>query len=241
MAQQQQQKNQDKRPTIEILYDAPVRQEDVWSLNVWVVVKGGQSQANRTIILHCDGIARQQAYMIQPDGRTEPIPIIVPANKNWTEIEVAIEGTSLYQKKQITITQPSIASLRHADEWSMLVVGSQGAYTVYVSITEQNRLPLKGIKVRVYDDRHNKKIGEQVTDEFGSVEIPVPEFKEAVKNIVVEAVSTRIPVRKVRLYQRANNKPPAVPEPPDTIQTISEAIKSGYTCGQEALHKQRNP
>lgn len=244
MADQNQQR-QDRRPAIEILNDPPVRREDSYELTIWVVVKRDNNLLDGiTVRIFCSG--RDVGSATTNEGRTNPLMISLPVNTISAWIEAVIDddddrlrGAS--KRKQITI-QPVIPMSKRADEWSTRVVGSEGKYTAYVSVTGQNQLPLEGVLIHVYADRDDNLVGNGYSNKDGLAIISIPKFTEPFKDIIIEAVGTRIKQKKERLYRRHNQRPPKISEPPEEHRTSGfrnalRALWNGWKHGSRLLEE----
>lgn len=240
-----QNRQQEGQLTIEILNEAPIKSEDIWELTIWAIAKRGNNFLEGLSARFLCSAKEIGTETTNSDGHTNPLLVAVPANKTSIQIEVFVEdnrGRMIYKKKEIIFPRPATLDKR-ADEWSTRVVGSEGEYKAYISVTGQNQLPLPGILIHVYFDRGTQLAGDAYTDKDGLAVIAIPQFTEPFKDIIIEAVGTRIKPEKKRLYRRHNQTPPPVPEPKNTDQTsglrnILKAFRRGWKSGEQTMRDQ---
>lgn len=230
--------------TIEILNESPIKGDGGWEIAVWVIVKRGSDPIEGVPIRFLCGATEVGSDTTNSDGRTNSLMIVVPIKKTSVQIEILGEynGQSLYKRKEIFLPRPSTETKR-ADEWSTRVVGSDGDYTAYISVTGQNQLPLPGVLIHVYADRGNTLIGFEYTNNDGLVVIPIKRFTEPFKDIIIEAVGTRLKPESKRLYRRKDQKPPPIPAELETAKPTSglRGLFGAFWSGWEAGKKTKPP
>lgn len=230
MAEQQQQKKEEKKPTIEILHDAPIKSDEGWEITIWTILKKGLTPLDGVMVtVFCSGQEKGSNFT-NSEGRMSPITIIIPKNKPWIQVEVYAQSTpSAFNKKLIPLTQltptagaktPAIPT-RTTDEWNPRATGKDGDYTIYVSLTSQDRLPLSGVLVFAYHLDTKGRLAEGRTDKDGLAVLKLKKFTEKYREIVLEAVGTQMPLKTLRLYgpsmEKKHPKVPAIPEEDENL------------------------
>lgn len=235
-------REQERKMTIEIINETPIRRDDIWELTIWAVVKEGNNPLEgATVRFLCSTKEVGSDNTTNSDGCTNPLPISIPIDKTSVQIQVSAKdngGRSVERKKEIILPRPATSDKR-ADEWSTRVVGSEGEYTAYVSVSGQNQLPLPGVLIHVYFDRGTQLAGPGVyTDKDGLAIVAIQKFTTPFKDIIIEAVGTRIKPEKKRLYRRHDRTPPPVSEPPEDVRQTSglrgifKAFLDGWKSGE---------
>ena len=232
MPDPQNQQRQDRRPTIEILNDAPVKGVGVWEITTWTIVKRGETPLSGVTVRFFSSGQEMGSGVTDSDGRTNPLLVTVPANKTMIHVEVYGDtNPTVSNRKNIVISQGGTQARKTADKWKPVAEGSNGRYVVHISLTSQDRLPLEGVMIHVTDPKQiinmtdtttNDKDDKTLvvsgrTDEDGYIALVIPPFTERYRSFTVTAPGTQLDPEPLRLAGPTPSKWRKPSPPPEEL------------------------
>lgn len=173
-----------------------------WKLTVWATVqRGREMQEGETLDFFQDGRFLGQKDT-DPYGNTEPIECSLPAGTANSIIEARRTigtNTAIYQR---SVDLAKITSSLLPDELNVNAVGENGKYAIVGSITSSAKLPLRGLKVRIFDKRKGTvtPVREETTDAYGDwMGFDLPPFTDPTRAFLFEVVGTQLGIQELVL------------------------------------------
>lgn len=238
-------------PTLELKKSDPVIIDNEWRVRVWVVGRVGKSPlTNTTVVIGVDGRKAKKTVFLNSRGESEPLTVrITPVSKKSAIISAQtvldsgeiIRDESIVDLAAAALTQSAGTGDDRKITW---VVDENGDKCIRVSILDQSRKGIAGIRVLVTDyGRPAQLFGENRTNKDGVCYIKLRPFPESRRWYNVNTDGTAFPDESIGVPGERESPLPRLPMeavPDDQFsRSLWRNLKLGAKLRREAQEQQQ--